>query len=300
MDNISAALSGIREQFPNVKVSEWEAMRRHTTFRVGGAVRAMVFPENGEELESVSRICLKRGAKWMVVGRGSNLLFSDEPHDMIVIGTERLAAISQDGEAVLCEAGASLAKVASFCQERGLTGFEFAHGIPGSVGGAMVMNAGAYGGEMKDVVQSVTVLDPGLNRKTITNNDCGFSYRHSELEGRVVLGARLRLTCGDSEEIHARMEELAKRRREKQPLNYPSAGSTFKRPRDGYAAKMIEEAGLKGYRVGDAQVSEKHAGFVVNLGSASFDDVLAVMEHIQEKVLERTGVLLEPEVKVIN
>lgn len=277
------------------RVLEWEPMSRHTSFRIGGPVRAMVFPGSAEELRDVLRDCEREGLEWFLLGRGSNLLCSDGPIDKIAVHTGEMRSVTAENDTVTAEAGASLARIAMLAQERGLSGLEFAHGIPGTLGGAVLMNAGAYGGEMKDVIASVTALSGVYG-----NEKCGFSYRRSRFEGDAVLSATFRLRPGDPEAIRTRMEELMARRREKQPLDLPSAGSTFKRPEGHFAARLIEDCGLKGYAVGGAQVSEKHAGFVVNRGNATFDDVRRLMEHIQETVLRETGVLLEPEVKIIQ
>ncbi len=278
-----------------MRVLEREPMNRHTSFRIGGPVRAMVFPRNAEELRDVLRGCEREGLEWFLLGRGSNLLCADGPIDKIAVHTGEMRSVTAENDTLTAEAGAPLAKIAVLAQERGLSGLEFAHGIPGTLGGAVLMNAGAYGGEMKDVIVFVTALSGAYE-----NAECGFSYRHSRFEGDAVLSAAFRLRPGDPEEIRARMEELMARRREKQPLDLPSAGSTFKRPEGHFAAKLIEDCGLKGYAVGGAQVSEKHAGFVVNRGNATFDDVRRLMDHIRETVLRETGVLLEPEVKIIQ
>jgi UDP-N-acetylmuramate dehydrogenase len=301
MSNVKKALSDFAAIYPECKILRDEPMREHTTFRIGGTVSAVVYPCSAEELMSLCRICKENDAAYFILGNGSNLLVSDESLDIIMICTSGLNALSVSENTITVGAGVKLSKIASFALENGLGGFEFAHGIPGTLGGAVYMNAGAYGGEMKDVVTSVTAVDSDNALKTYDNAACEFSYRHSAFcDGGVVLSAKIELTPKDKSEIRGKMDELAARRKEKQPLEYPSAGSTFKRPETGFAAAMIDEAGLKGYTIGGAQVSEKHAGFVINRGGATFEDVTALMEHIQKTVFERKGVLLSPEVKIIH
>lgn len=303
MSEISALLSDIERLTPGLPIKREEPMREHTSFRIGGPVDAMLLPRSAEELEKVSRAVRASGVRHLLLGNGSNLLVSDAPLDMLVIKTcDGLCSMTQeDGETVSAESGALLSRIASFALACGLTGFEFAHGIPGTLGGAVFMNAGAYGGEMKDVVTSTDALC-GLEHRIFCGTENEFSYRHSRYSDTddVVLSARLKLKPGDPTEIRVRMEELSAKRRASQPLSMPSAGSTFKRPVTGYAAAMIQEAGLKGYTVGGAQVSEKHAGFVVNTGGASFEDVLRVMEHVTDTVYRKFGVMLSPEVRIIR
>lgn len=302
MDDFSAALSEYRQAFPAGSVSLDEPMRSHTTLRIGGEVRGLFVPSSSEELCAITGIMKSHGVKTMLIGNGSNLLFSDGKHDMAVICTKGLSSIKVCGDTVRAEAGATLAKIAHAALGASLEGFEFAAGIPGTLGGGLYMNAGAYGSEMKDVVKCVGVITDDLTEKTLSGEECGFSYRHSAFGDKklIALWAELTLSHGRAEEIKGRMDTMAQKRISSQPLNYPSAGSTFKRPKDGFAAAMIDEAGLKGFRVGGAQVSEKHAGFVVNTGGAAFDDFTAVMRHVQETVYERFGVMLEPEVEIIR
>ena len=240
----------------------------------------------------------------LVMGNGTDLLVSDDPLDMAVIKTcVGLSAMSLTDDGIIeAECGALLSKIAAFSLSNSLAGFEFAQGIPGSLGGGLSMNAGAYGGELKDVLLSVTAADEAGNEVELSLDDCLMSYRRSVFtEGKLTaLSARLKLAPGDQEEIRGRIEELAEKRKASQPLNLPSAGSTFKRPVGGFAAALIDQAGLKGYTVGGAQVSEKHAGFVVNIGGATCRDVLMLMEHIRETVLRESGIALEPEVKIIR
>jgi UDP-N-acetylmuramate dehydrogenase len=263
----------------------------------------MALPGSPEELELLCQLLARKGVEPVLIGNGTNLLFPDEGLDRVVIKTcPNVGGVTVQGNTVTAFCGASLARTASAALEAGLTGLEFAHGIPGSVGGGVVMNAGAYGGELKDVVTETTYLDETMTRRTLRGPEHEFSYRHSFLSDQagVVLSVTMTLVPGDKEAISARMRELAEKRRASQPLELPSAGSTFKRPATGYAAALIDQAGLKGYTVGGAQVSEKHAGFVVNIGGATCQDVLRLMEYVQNTVLSRSGVMLEPEVRIIR
>lgn len=294
----------IEQYLPDLEVLQDEPMSRHTTFRIGGPAKRMAFPSSREQLVLLMSFAKNYGANPLVIGNGSNLLVPDEGLDRLVIDTSaNLNRMERgSGNTVLADAGATLARTADLACKSGLTGLEFAHGIPGSLGGAVSMNAGAYGGEMKDVVVSTRYLDHDLNLCEAEGAAHDFGYRHSVFSDTdcVVLGSTLALTPGDPAEIRARMLDLSERRRSRQPLDLPSAGSTFKRPAGGYAAALIDAAGLKGYAVGGAQVSEKHAGFVVNRGGATFDDVLRLMDHIRSEVLRTSGVELEPEVKIIR
>ena len=293
--------SELRRRLPGLRVAEKEPMSAHCAFRIGGPADLFLEPGTERELTELLRFLAEKGEKPIIIGNGTNLLVRDEGvrAPVIRIG-EALGGVRIDGDTVTAGAGAGLSRIAAAARDAELSGFEFAHGIPGCLGGAIVMNAGAYGGEMKDVVRSVRYLDEtGALRET---EDPGFSYRRSRFSGGegVILGAALRLSPGDPAEIAARMRELWERRSASQPLSKPSAGSTFKRPATGYAAAMIEGAGLKGFQLGGAQVSEKHAGFVINTGGATCADVLALMAHIQKAVERQYGVLLEPEVKLIG
>lgn len=285
-----------------ISVLEQEPMQKHTTFRIGGAAKYFAMPKNVDEIQTLISYCQNQNISYCVLGNGSNVLFTDAGYDgMIIQIGSAMSEIRVDGTAVYVQAGAILAKVAKLAYEAGLTGMEFAAGIPGSIGGAIVMNAGAYGGEMKDIVASVDVLSTdGVFRK-YTCDEMEFAYRHSIIdEDKIVVGVELTLQKGDKTAILNRMNELAEARRSKQPLEYPSAGSTFKRPDGYFAAKLIDDSGLRGYRVGGAMVSEKHCGFVVNVEQASSADVLAVMQHVQDVVNEKYGVMLEPEVRIIQ
>lgn len=285
---------------------EWvcdEPMAKHTSFRIGGPARRMAFPKTREQLVVLAGLLQEAGIEPLLLGNGTNLLVADEGLDTVVINTSaQLSRVEQTGECELtADAGISLCQLALFAWKQGLAGLAFAHGIPGTLGGGVVMNAGAYGGELKDVIADVTALYPDGVR-TLTADEMGFSYRHSAFssgEG-IVLGAKLKLEPGDPNAIKAKMDELMARRKESQPLEFPSAGSTFKRPPGHYAGPLIESCGLKGARIGGAEVSCKHAGFVVNAGGATCADVLALMEKVQKTVFDTYGVLLEPEVKIVR
>ena len=279
-----------------------EPMSQHTTFKVGGPADVFVAPADADELVATVGACRRLGVPYFVLGRGSDLLVSDEGYRGVMIALDNLTDITDDGTALVCEAGATLESVAERACELGLVGFEFASGIPGSVGGACFMNAGAYDGCMADVLESVDVLDNDGVVRTIGVEDLELGYRASRVrtEGLVVLRARIALARGDAADVRAKMDDLTRRREEKQPLEYGSAGSTFKRPEGYFAGKLIMDAGLKGYRVGDACVSTKHAGFVVNLGHATAADVRAVIAHVQDEVERQFGVRLEPEVRFLG
>ena len=287
-----------------LSLREHEPLSEHTSFRIGGPVRAMVFPEGEDQLVLAARILRETGSSPLLIGNGSNLLAADGPIDRIAIKTqgEMLRIARREGNCIYASAGMLLSRVATAARDLGYTGLEFAHGIPGTLGGAVFMNAGAYGGEMAQVVTRVRYLDEALDERTLPGSEADFAYRHSRFSetDEIILGAQLTLTPGDPAEIAAKMDELAQKRRSSQPLEWPSGGSTFKRPKEGYAAALIEQAGLKGYTIGGAQVSEKHAGFVINRGGATCEDVLRLMAYIQETVYQQTGIQLEPEVKVVS
>ena len=291
-------------QMADIDLKQGEPMCRHTSFQIGGPVAVMAFPNSPEQVGEILKIARRYEITPMILGAGSNILAPDEGLDTVVI--ELRTAMNRVEERSKGEfeaqAGAAMARLATFAMERGYTGLEFAHGIPGTVGGGVYMNAGAYGGEMCQVVTGVTAMDREGNLLDIPADQLDLSYRHSRFmnEDLVILSVRVKLEKGDREEIRAKMAELMSRRRTSQPLELPSAGSTFKRPATGYAAAMIEAAGLKGLRVGDAQVSEKHAGFVVNRGRATCKDVLRLMEQVQDRVEQDTGVRLEPEVRILE
>ena len=293
----------IQDYLPDLKWVADEPMAKHTSFRIGGPAKRMAFPETREQLVLLTGFLQEAGVDPLLIGNGTNLLVADEGLDTVVIDTSaKLSHIELTGEGeITADAGVSLAKLALFAWKSGLTGLEFAHGIPGTLGGGVVMNAGAYGGELKDVVTKVTALYPD-GVKVLKPAELDFSYRHSVFstgEG-IVLGAKLKLEPGDKDAIKTKMDELMARRKASQPLELPSAGSTFKRPTGYFAGPLIEGCRLKGCRVGGAEVSPKHAGFVVNVGGATCADVLALIEKVQKTVYDAHGVMLEPEVKIIR
>lgn len=280
-----------------------EPMKAHTSFRIGGPAELFLTPENAAQLAEAIQILRRHEIPVFILGNGSNLLVRDKGIRGAVLQLSGcMSALETDGTALYAEGGALLSAAAAKAAEAGLTGLEFASGIPGSIGGAVMMNAGAYGGEMKDVLESVDVLTQDLRRETLPVEQLGLSYRHSSLaeRGDIVLGARFRLEQGDPQAIQARMAELAEQRREKQPLQYPSAGSTFKRPEGYFAGKLIQDAGLKGKTIGGAQVSEKHAGFLINTGSATAGEMLELIAFCQRTVEEKFGVRLETEVRIVG
>ncbi len=280
-----------------------EPMRKHTTFRIGGNADIFVRPESKEQIAEILRLCREQDVPYFILGNGSNLLVGDRGFRGVVINImDNMNDIKVDGGIIKAQAGAMLIKVSRAARDNSLTGLEFASGIPGTIGGAIYMNAGAYGGEMKDVVTKVTAMDAEGEIYTFGTDELEFSYRHSVIQQRdlIVLDVTMELAAGDQKIIDDRMSELAVARRTKQPLEYPSAGSTFKRPEGYFAGKLIMDAGLRGYRVGDAQVSEKHCGFVVNRGNATADDVIKLIDDVKAKVSEEYDVVLEPEVRMIG
>ena len=290
----------IRKLGEQVEILVAEPMKNHTTFRIGGPADALALPKTPEEVAEVVRFCHEHAQSYYVLGNGSNLLVSDEGYRGLVLQLYRnFNDIQVNGETITVQSGAMLAAVARTAYQTGLTGLEFASGIPGTIGGAVVMNAGAYGGEMKNVLKEVTVLTKEGEVLVIPAKALELGYRTSVIpkNGWIVLGAVLQLKKGDQEQILARMEELKEQRITKQPLDLPSAGSTFKRPEGYFAGKLIMDAGLRGFTVGGAQVSEKHCGFVVNRGNATAADVWELICEVKRRVKEMTGVELEPEVK---
>lgn len=279
-------------------------MSKYTTFRIGGNAAVMLTPTTDEQLASIIKKCKEENIKPFIIGNGSNMLISDKGLDTVVINMCRPDPKIElvNGDTVVCDAGVTMSKVCNFALENGLTGLEFAFGIPGSAGGAAYMNAGAYGGEMKDVLVECRHIDSDGNFGSLRGEELGLAYRTSAYEhnGYIITTLVMKLSKGNKDEIRAKMQELLQRRKDKQPLEYPSAGSTFKRPEGYFAGALIEECGLKGYSVGGAQVSEKHAGFVINKGDASAKDVLDLIKYIQDKVLSEKGVMLEPEVRLIE
>ena len=280
-----------------------ELMSRHTTFRIGGPASVFVTPKSEKDLVTAIEICRSQGAPYFILGNGSNLLVSDQGYDGVVvhIGSD-LRDISVEGTEITAKTGAMLSQVAHAALAHGLTGMEFAAGIPGSLGGACMMNAGAYGGEMSQILVGVRALDDKGQIVELAADQLELGYRHSIMMEKqyVVLGARIHLEKGNPEKIQAQMDDLKEKRIAKQPLEYPSAGSTFKRPEGAFAGKLIMDAGLRGFRIGDAMVSEKHCGFVVNAGKATAEDVCGVISHVQQVVMEKYGKELEPEIRFLG
>lgn len=280
-----------------------EEMKKHTTFRTGGAADAFADVSSAEEIRALINACEKRGVPYTIIGNGSNLLISDKGIRGLVIHIgKNMSALRAEGARVYAEAGALMSAVASVCLENSLTGFEPMSGIPGTIGGGVFMNAGAYGGEMQQVVETVTYLTKDGSVVTEKGENLGFGYRKSVFKdnGGIILSCVLKLSEGNKDEIKSAMADYRARRNEKQPVTMPSAGSTFKRPEGYFAGKLIDDAGLRGYIIGGAQVSEVHAGFVVNTGNATTADILALIRHIQKTVKETSGVELEPEVRFIG
>ncbi len=293
----------LREKLGEEGLRLQEPMKEHTTFRTGGPADLFLMPGNIEELQDAIAILRKHEIPFLIVGNGSNLLVRDKGIRGAVIQIyHRMAEVQVQGEYMNVQGGALLSVAAAKAADAELTGLEFASGIPGTIGGAVVMNAGAYGGEMKDVLVSVDVLTRELELQTVSVKDLKLGYRRSVVPeaGYIVLGARLRLQKGDGAAIRGRMAELAEQRRAKQPLQYPSAGSTFKRPDGYFAGKLVQDAGLKGKTIGGAQVSEKHSGFLINTGSATAQDILDLIAFCQKVVFEKFGVKLETEVKIVG
>lgn len=281
-----------------------EPLKNHTTFKIGGNCIALVEPREISEIIEAVKICRENNIKFFVIGNGSNLLVPDEGYNGVIIKLKsEFSTIKVEGDYLIVNSGAKLSEVYTVAYENSLTGFEFASGIPGTIGGAIYMNAGAYGGEMKDIVESVKVLDlDNFELRELKNEELEFSYRKSIIQRKnyIVTTIKLKLQKGNKEEINAVYEDLRERRNSKQPLNFGSAGSTFKRPEGHFASKLIEDAGLKGYHINDAWVSEKHSGFVVNKGNASFKEVMELIEYVQKVVFEKFGVKLETEVRILK
>lgn len=286
-----------------MQVKEMEPLRAHSTFRIGGPASYYLVPEHAEEVREGIAFANERGLPFLTIGRGSNILFPDEGYNGVVIevgrGMERIEVL--DDGMIRAEAGAGIGALAAAAAKESLSGLEFASGIPGTLGGAVTMNAGAYGGEIRDCIVSAAVLDADGTVQRLKKDQLDLGYRSSVIQkkGYIVLNAVFQMQEGEKETILQRMREMNESRRQKQPLEYPSAGSTFKRPEGHFAGKLIEDAGLRGYRIGDAQVSEKHCGFVINRGNATAAQVLELIGHVQEKVFQMSGIKLEPEVKII-
>ena len=292
----------IRTNLPNIQLQYAVPMSRHTSFHIGGPAEVMAFPKNPQELSAILGYCKARGITPRILGAGTNVLAPDEGLEGIVICLKDCMDGMQllEDNVLHVAAGVTMTRAAVFAANHGLAGLEFAHGIPGTVGGGVYMNAGAYGGEICMVCKSVDVMDLDGNLRRISGEEMGFSYRHSRLEteGGIVVAAQFALTPDDPEQIRARMQDLMTRRKTSQPLDLPSAGSAFKRPVGGYAAALIDQAGLKGFRIGGAAVSQKHAGFVVNLENATARDVTTLLARVSELVFENSGIRLEPEVRI--
>lgn len=305
MEHINECIAALRAAAPDIDILKDEPMRRHTTFAIGGPADLFIQPKTRRELAGVLSVLRERGIPFLLLGNGSNMLVADAGIRGAVVCTTELdeVRIGEDGYTLTAEAGALLGRVARRAQRAGLTGVEFAGGIPGSVGGAVFMNAGAYDGQMAGVVEQTEYLDEAGETHTLTGEEHGFAYRGSVFRAHpdwTVVRSTLRLQPGDPAAILDKMNDFAQRRRDKQPLNFPSAGSTFKRPEGYFAGRLIEDAGLKGVSVGAAQVSEKHAGFLINRGGATCDDMLRLIELVQQRVREQFGVQLECEVRIIR
>ena len=302
MLNFTEIIAIISDNIPNLELKRDLPMSRLTSFRIGGPAACAAFPKTEEELSGLLRICAENGVKPVILGAGTNVLAPDAGMEALVIvlkdALEGMEQISDTCIRVM--AGVTMSRAAVFAAGLSLGGLEFAHGIPGTVGGGVYMNAGAYGGEIKDVCTRVRIMELTGEARWITGEEAAFSYRHSAIEDNpwIVVAAEFELTPRPEEEVWAKMKELIGKRRASQPLDLPSAGSAFKRPVGGYAAALIDQTGLKGFRVGGAAVSEKHAGFVVNLGGATAADVQELLRQVSDRVFDRTGIRLEPEVRI--
>ena len=282
---------------------ENENMSTHCTFRCGGDAKVYIKPRSMDELKDVLKVLKEAKYPFIVIGNGSNILVKDSGYDGAIVEVDsKIADIDVIGDEIIAEAGAKLSKIATVAMENDLAGFEFAHGIPGNLGGAVVMNAGAYGGEMKDVIKWVEVMDEDGDIKQLSLEELDLSYRHSVImeKNMIVLRACIKLELGVMGEIADIMAVLMQKRKASQPLEYPSAGSTFKRPEGYFAGKLIQDAGMKGYKHGNAMVSDKHSGFVINTGDATATEVLQVIDDVRNKVYDEFGVMMEPEVKIIG
>ncbi len=300
MENIENALNAL--SLKGISVKKDEPMSLHTTFKTGGNASFFIEPSSAEETAETVKLLKELSLPYVIIGNGSNLLVSDRGYKGFVIKLGKsFSEITAAGDTITAEAGASLSGVAAAALREGLSGFEFAAGIPGSVGGGVCMNAGAYGGELKDVITKVTAVKDG-EIITLENKECNFGYRTSRImqEDMIVLKAEFKLTPGDRALISEKMNDLAKRRSDKQPLNYPSAGSTFKRPEGYFAGKLIEDTGLRGFSVGGAQVSEKHCGFIINKGGATSSEIYSLICEVQKRVFDKFGVELQREVRLIG
>ena len=302
MSELSVFQRNISAFFPEIELRFDELLARHTSFRIGGGAEVMAFPKSEDELSALLKKSALLDWKFAILGAGTNVLAPDEAvQGLVICLKDCLDGMRQTDEThIQVMAGVTMSRAAVFAANLGLAGMEFAHGIPGTVGGGVYMNAGAYGGEISDICESVQVMDYSGEVKTLSRDQMDFSYRHSCLEGQnaVVVSAVFGLIPGSSDEIRRKMKDFQQRRMASQPLDLPSAGSAFKRPSGGYAAALIDQAGLKGYRIGGAAISEKHAGFAVNLGGATAADVKALLTQVSETVYNSTGILLEPEIRI--
>lgn len=294
---------GLLADVLNIKYYENEPLSEHCSFKIGGPCPIFIEIDSVSTLQTIVRKFNEAGIDFLFLGNGSNMLFPDEGIDKPVIHfASEFNKLTVNGDRIFAQAGISLAALANAAQRAGLSGLEFASGIPGSLGGAVLMNAGAYGGEMSQVLESAELMDKHGNINTFKCEEMNFGYRHSlaMTDSLIVLSATFKLKFADKAEILAAQQELNKRRREKQPLSFPSAGSFFKRPEGNFASALIEQSGLKGFRIGGAEVSTLHAGFIINVDNASYSDVIALMEHIQKTILSKHGILLQPEVRIIQ
>lgn len=302
MLNMTEFIDMISDKIPNLELKKDVPMSRLTSFRIGGPVDCAAYPKTEAELSDLLKLCAEAGIEPVILGAGTNVLAPDAGmRRLAIVLKDALEGMEQIGEtSIRVMAGVTMSRAAVFAAGLNLGGLEFAHGIPGTIGGGVYMNAGAYGGEIKDVCTRVRIMERNGEARWITNEEAAFSYRHSAIEDNpwIVVAAEFQLTPKAEEEVWAKMKELIGKRRASQPLDLPSAGSAFKRPVGGYAAALIEQTGLKGFRVGGAAVSEKHAGFVVNLGGATAADVQELLKAVSDKVFERTGIRLEPEVRI--
>ena len=292
----------ISDNIPNLKLERDFPLAKLTSFRIGGPAALAAFPKSEEELSQILKLCAEQGAEPVILGAGTNVLAPDAGlNKLVIVLKDALEGMEQVSDTCIrVMAGVTMSRAAVFAAGLNLGGLEFAHGIPGTIGGGVYMNAGAYGGEIKDVCTRVRIMEPDGTARWITNEEAAFSYRHSAIENNpwIVVAAEFELTPRPESEVWAKMKELIGKRRASQPLDLPSAGSAFKRPVGGYAAALIDQTGLKGFQIGGAAVSEKHAGFVVNLGGATAADVQELLQAVSDKVFDRTGIRLEPEVRI--
>ena len=290
------------KQIQSLKVEQNVMLKKYTTFKVGGPANIFVTPRTKQALMNLTQIINEIDQSYFVLGKGSNIIVGDKGYNGIIIYTGQLDKIKVDNNTIVAQSGATLKDIAEIAQDYSLTGMEFASGIPGSLGGAVFMNAGAYGGEMNDIVQKVSAVDQKGQKKVMPKKELNLSYRSSIFQENeyIILDAFLKLTKGNKDDIRAKMDKLERKRKNKQPLEYPSAGSSFKRPKDHYTGPLIEKANMKGYQIGGAQVSEKHAGFIVNKGNATAQDIVKLIQKIQKEVYAISGVKLKPEPKFLG